>query len=161
LQGRAYAADLVRPGIFLYGGRVGSHEPQVVARLRARVVATRALHAGDPVGYGATWTAPRESLIATVAIGYADGVLRSLGNHGAAELDGRVAPIVGSVTMDFIMLAVEQPVEPGDVVTLFGGKVSLDDQARRAGTISYELLTALGPRLPRRYDPSPDGSASS
>ena len=90
-------------------------------------------------------------LMATLGIGYADGVHRALSNVGAVELRDRLAPIVGRVTMDFVMVAPDVPVEPGEVATVFGGLVSLDDQAKRAGTISYELLTSMGPRIPRRY----------
>ncbi len=151
LRGRAYAGDLVRPGIFLYGGGAGSAEPQPVVKLRARVVATRRVNAGDTVSYGATWTASHETLIATLGIGYADGVPRSLGNSGIVELGGKVAPVVGRVTMDFTMVACEGPCDVGDVVTVYGGLVSLDQQAQRAGTISYELLTSIGARLPRHY----------
>jgi alanine racemase len=151
LAGQQYAADLVRPGIFLYGGRVGPSVPAPVVRFQARVVARRTVRSGDSVSYGATWRAPRETTIATVAAGYADGVPRSLGNKGAVELGERIVPIVGRVTMDFLMVAVEAPVAPGDVATVYGGLVSVDDQARHAGTIAYELLTAIGARVPRRY----------
>jgi alanine racemase len=152
LAGPTYAADLVRPGIFLYGGCAGTAVPETVVRLKARVVAVRTVRTGDTVSYGATWTAPRDTTIATLAAGYADGIPRSLSNQGAVELGGRVVPIVGRVTMDFIMVAVEGPVAPGDVATIYGGLVSLDEQARHAGTISYELITALGTRVPRHYD---------
>lgn len=154
LSGPTYAADLVRPGIFLYGGMAGANnQPETVLRLQARVAALRTVRAGDTVSYGATWTAPRDTTIATIAAGYGDGIPRSLGNQGSVELNGRVVPIVGRVTMDFTMVAVDGPVALGDVATFYGGLVSLDDQARVAGTISYELLTGLGTRIPRRYDP--------
>jgi alanine racemase len=153
LRGAAYAGDLVRPGIFLYGGAAGaSPAPAPVAALRALVVAVRRVAAGDSVSYGATWTAARATTIATLGVGYADGVLRSLSNRGAAELAGGVCPIVGRVTMDMTMLDVgNAPVVPGDVATLFGGRITLDAQAAAAGTIAYELLTALGRRVERRY----------
>ncbi|HWA57019.1 MAG TPA: alanine racemase [Gemmatimonadales bacterium] len=154
LAGRTYAGDLVRPGIFLYGGNAGTMVASPVVRLEARVVALRTVRAGDSVSYGATWTAPRDTTIATVAAGYADGVHRSLSNTGMVELNGRVYPIAGRVTMDFLMVAVDGPVALGDVATIYGGLVSLDDQARHAGTISYELLTSLGARVLRRYDHS-------
>lgn len=155
LTGPTYAGDMVRPGIFLYGGLAGGTAiPQTVLRLNSRVVAVRTVRAGDTVSYGATWEAPRDTVIATLAAGYADGIPRSLGNQGRVELNGRVFPIVGRVTMDFMMLAVDGPVAVGDVATICGGLVSLDDQARHAGTISYELITGLGTRIPRRYDQS-------
>lgn len=152
LRGPRYAGDLVRPGIFLYGGRAGEIGPRPVAALRARVLATRQVPTGESVSYGATWSAPRDTLVATVGVGYADGVHRSLSGVGTIELGRQVVPIVGRVTMDFTMVAAPAGCVPGDVATIFGGLVSLDAQAEAAGTISYELLTALGGRLARRYD---------
>jgi len=145
--------DLVRPGIFLYGGEAGGHRPEPVVTVRCRVVALRRVQRGETVSYGATWTAPGDTLVATLGIGYADGILRSLSNCGAVELGGRIVPILGRVTMDFLMVEAPESTAVGEVATIFGGAVSLDDQARRAGTISYELLTALGPRLQRNYQP--------
>lgn len=151
LRGPAFAADLVRPGIFLYGGDVPGVSAVPVVRLQTRVVALRTLRAGESVSYGATWVAQADTRVATLSIGYADGVLRSLSGAGAVEINGAVSPLLGRVTMDFIMVAVQERCALGDVATVFGGLVSLDDQARRAGTISYELLTAMGPRVARRY----------
>ncbi len=151
LRGPAFAADMVRPGIFLYGGDVPGATAHPVVRLQCRVVALRTVREGETVSYGATWAAPKDTIVATLAIGYADGVHRSLSNAGAVEINGRVSPIVGRVTMDFIMVSVDERCAIGDVATIIGGLVSLDDQARRAGTISYELLTAMGPRIARRY----------
>jgi alanine racemase len=144
--------DFARPGIYLYGGRVGELVPVPVAALHARVIAVRRIAKGDSVSYGAAWRAEREATIATVAAGYADGVLRSLGNRGRAEIGGQVCPIAGRVTMDFTMIdAGDAPIAAGDVATFYGGRVSLDEQAGLAGTISYELLTAVGRRVVRRY----------
>ncbi|NOT07349.1 MAG: alanine racemase [Gemmatimonadales bacterium] len=144
--------DLARPGIFLYGGKAGKLEPLPVAKLCGRVVALRRLRAGDTVSYGAEALVEVDTTIATIGIGYADGVPRSLGNRGLVELGGVVVPIVGRVTMDMIMVDAEDiEVSLGDVATLFGGLVTLDDQAALAGTISYELLTMLSPRVERRY----------
>ncbi len=154
LQGARYAADLVRPGIFLYGGHPGAHAPApaVVARLRARVIGIRTVPAGETVSYGATWTAPRATAVATLALGYADGYLRSGSNHGVVELNGAVAPVVGRVTMDMTLVAPPSAgVALGDVATIFGGLISLDEQAAALGTISYELLTGLSRRVVRRY----------
>jgi alanine racemase len=108
------------------------------------------------VGYGGTWQAERPSTIATIAVGYADGFPRSppVGISEAVrrvELRGRLVPVVGRVTMDMCMAAVDDDVQVGDVATIYGGQVSLDQQAEMAGTISYELLTRLGARVPRRY----------
>jgi alanine racemase len=158
LCGRTYAADLARPGIFLYGGKAGDAAPvpRPVAALRARVLAVREVAPGESVSYGATWRAPRRTTVATLGVGYADGLPRAEdlkdGPPRRVELRGRTVPLVGRVTMDMCMAAVDDGVVAvGDVVTVFGGLVSLDEQARGAGTISYELLTALGSRLPRLY----------
>ena len=151
LQGAAYAADLVRPGIFLYGGGVGGHEPEPVVALRARVVAARRVLPGDTVSYGATWRAERPATVVTIAAGYADGIPRALSNRSVIELNDELAPIVGRVTMDMVMVAARGPAGPGDIATIFGGRVSLDRQAEAAGTIAYELLTSMGRRVVRRY----------
>jgi alanine racemase len=149
LSGTRYAADLVRPGIFLYGGAAGGMAPEPVARLCARVIATRQLQAGDSVSYGASWIAPAPLAVATLGIGYADGVPRALSNHGTVELRGRRCPIIGRVTMD--MTIAESAATVGDVATVFGGLVSLDQQAAAAGTISYDLLASLSSRVDRCY----------
>lgn len=153
LLGPTYAADLVRPGIFLYGGRAGKDVvPRPVVRFRAPVVAVRRLTTGDAVSYGAAWRAPGPTTIATVAAGYADGIPRRLGGTGKVEIAGATYPIVGRVTMDFLMVDVgNAAVAPGAVATLYGGLVSLEAQAEAAGTVSYELLTAIGARVERRY----------
>ncbi len=151
-RGPDSGTDLARPGIYLYGGRAGTLEPEPVARLCARVVALRRLRLGDTVSYGAEALVESETTIATLAIGYGDGVPRSLGSRGLIEINGVIVPLVGRVTMDMIMVDVEDtPVALGDTATVFGGLVSLDDQAELAGTISYELLTAISPRVMRRY----------
>jgi len=157
LQGKSFAGDLVRPGIYLYGGAAGTSNPKPVAALRARVISVRSIDRGDTVGYGATWRASGPTRIATIAIGYADGFPRSPPGGTPAhpsrdiELNGRLAQIVGLVTMDMCMAAVDSGTAVGDVATIFGGLVPLDRQADAAGTISYELLTRLGPRVARCY----------
>lgn len=152
LQGSRYAADLVRPGIYLYGGAAGSFAGEPVAALRGRVVALHPMESGDTVGYGGTWRAEQNCLVATVSVGYADGFPRS-GATGVRqiELNGKLVPVLGRVAMDMCMVLADPSVRIGDVGTVFGGLVSLDDQAESGGTISYELLTRLGPRMPRRY----------
>jgi alanine racemase len=155
LSGTRYTADLVRPGIFLYGSGTGGPPPAPVAAFRARVIGLRRLREGDTVSYGASWRADAPTRIATIAAGYADGFIRATGRARAVELCGRVVPMVGRVAMDMIMVAIDDDhrVELGDTATLWGGAVSLDQQAEWAGTISYELLTVLAPRLPRCYRP--------
>lgn len=158
LRGKCYAGDLVRPGIFLYGGAVGSAQPRPVAALRARVIATRSIAPGDTVGYAAAWRAEQPCIVATLAVGYADGLPRSAGPQGVGpreiELDRKLVPLLGRVTMDMCMVRVPQDVAIGDIATVYGGMISIDRQAEAAGTISYELLTRLGPRLPRCYSRS-------
>ncbi|OYV71546.1 MAG: alanine racemase [Gemmatimonadetes bacterium 21-71-4] len=150
------AGDLVRPGIFLYGGRAGSHAPRPVVRWRARVLAMRWLEAGATVSYGATYRAAARTCVATLAAGYADGVPRSLSNVGAVLIEGRRTPIAGRVTMDFTMVACgEWEPKAGGAATLIGPDgedvIALDDFATMAGTISYEILTGLGRRVTRVY----------
>ena len=151
LAGRHYAGDLVRPGIFLYGGRVGPVDPEPVAAFRARVVAVRTLRSGETVSYGASWRAPRDTVIATLAAGYADGVPRSVGDTAVVELGGRRCGIRGRVTMDMTLVEAESTCGVGDVATIFGGIITVDEQAEAAGTISYELLTRISGRVERRY----------
>jgi len=159
LRGRIFAGDLVRPGIYLYGGSAGGQgsAPAVVAHLRTRVLAVRSIPTGQTVSYGATWRALRDTRVATLALGYADGFPRAA--DGAAgrpsrviELGDELCPVVGRVTMDMTMIDIGGArVAPGDVATVYGGRVSLDQQAAAAGTISYELLTSLSARVPRCY----------
>jgi len=150
--------DLARPGIFLYGGAAGGPAPRPVVALRARVVSVRALREGDTVSYGAEWRSPRETRVATVGIGYADGVPRAVKGRASVLLRGRRCRMVGRVTMDMTMVdvgALTPEVVPGEVVTLIGTDgdetIGLDEFAGWAGTVSYEILTGLGSRLERRY----------
>lgn len=148
----ASALDLARPGLFLYGARAGEAQPEPVAGVEARVVSVRRLRAGDSVSYGATWTASAATTIATVAIGYADGLPIALSSTGRMLLRGEVVRIAGRVTMDLTMVdAGDLDVQVGDVATIIGGALTLDALAAAAGTTPYQVLTALGPRLPRHY----------
>jgi alanine racemase len=155
--------DLVRPGIFLYGGRAGADaDPHPVASVRARVARVADAPPGATVGYGATYRARRPERWATLAIGYGDGVRRALAaGGGEALLHGRRVPIIGRISMDVTVVDVtEVPgVAEGDVATLLGRdadeEIRVDQLAARVGTISYEILTGLGPRLPRVYRDGP------
>lgn len=154
LRGKAFAADLVRPGIYLYGGSVGewAPAPRPVAWLQGRVVGLRQVTTGDTVSYEATWRADAPTSIATISCGYADGLLRSGSNRLRVEVNGLVVPVIGRITMDMTMVAVPSgAVVLGDVVTFFGGLVSLNDHAEAMGTNAYESLTAIGARVPRIY----------
>lgn len=154
--------DLVRPGIALYGGAPQTGRPnpmRAVVALETRIVQVRTIPAGKGVGYGLTFHAERPTRIATIAVGYADGWPCSLGNRGAAFVAGQRAPIVGRVSMDSITLDVTDIAEdhlfPGAPVELIGPHQTVDDVARDAGTISYEILTRLGRRYARVYTPAP------
>ncbi len=150
------AADLTRPGIYLYGGRAGVHRPRPVVTWRARVLAARWAEAGTTASYGATWRARARTGLATLGVGYADGIHRSLSNVGAALLAGRRLPFAGRVTMDFTMVACDGALPAvGSVATLIGSDgaetITLDEVAEAAGTISYEILTGVGRRVRRAY----------
>jgi alanine racemase len=155
--GAGGAVGGVRPGIFLYGGRAGADlpAPDPVAFLRVRIVLVKDVPAGASVGYGATYRAGGGERWATLAIGYGDGVPRSLGGRGEALVAGRRVPLVGRVSMDLAVANISglDGVEAGDVATLIGRdgdeEISLDEVAALAGTIPYEILTGLSPRLPR------------
>jgi alanine racemase len=157
--GPDYRHDLVRPGAALYGinPHPGAPNPlRQAVSLRARIVQSRTVQAGDVVGYGARFVADGPRRIATIAIGYADGWLRSLSGRGHAYIDGVAVPIAGTVSMDSITLDVtgvpEARVQPGCEVELLGAQQTVDDVAREAGTIGYEVLTRLGSRFHRRYE---------
>jgi alanine racemase len=155
---------LIRPGLFVYGisplapGVGGSAlRPRPAMSLRSRVICVRDVEAGDPVGYQRAFVAPRRAKIATVAVGYRDGVPYGLSNRGAALIRGARAPIVGNVCMDMLMVDVSSidGVEAGERVTLIGDdgpeRIGAAEIARIAGSIPYAVLTAPGKRVPRIY----------
>lgn len=162
LGGTAYC-DLVRPGVALYGvnptpGKKNPMRP--VVELKARVIQVRRIDKGETVGYGAAFTATRASRIAILAVGYADGFLRSAAaakGKAAAEviIAGKRCPVAGRVSMDVLAVDVtdlpEGAVRRGDFATLIGKSVSVDDLAAAMGTIGYEVLTHLGRRYYRIY----------
>ena len=142
--------DLARPGIGLYGG-APFEDAKPVVTLSLPVIQTRDVAVGEPVGYGCTWLAKRPSRIATVAAGYADGILRSLSNS-ATLFDGETAcPIVGRVSMDLITVDVTDLTTSPETFDLLGANQGIDAVAEDAGTIGYEILTSLGARYKRRY----------
>lgn len=154
--GPQFASDLARPGCALYGinPTPGAPNPmRQVVRLEAPVLQIREIPQSASLGYGAIWTAPRASRIATVAAGYADGYLRALSGHGIGKLAGRAVPLVGRVSMDLITFDVTDApaIAPGDMIELIGPGNTPDDLAARAGTIGYEILTSLGARYRREY----------
>ena len=151
--------SLCRPGIFLYGVAgvpEGALRPEPVVSVRARIVELRTVADGDTVSYGATWRAQGTRRIATVPVGYADGVRRSLSNRGAALLAGKRVPVAGRVTMDMTMFDVTDTTAAlGDVVTLLGRDgddvITVSEMAAAAELSPYEILTGFKLRLPRRY----------
>jgi alanine racemase len=153
LLGPDYRFDLVRPGIGLYGanpGKGGKNPVQTVAVLEGRVLQVRRIDTGDSVGYAATFHAKRPTLLATVALGYADGVMRSTAATGMAAIAGKAVPFAGRISMDLAALdATGLDVKPGDWAELIGDTVTLDQVAAAAGTNAYEILTGLGARVPR------------
>jgi alanine racemase len=152
--------DLVRPGMFLYGCRIAGNMPmpKPVATLRSRVVSVRMVKKFEGVSYGGEWVAPRDSRIATVAFGYADGLHRSVQGKAQVLIGGRRFPLVGRITMDMVMADVTdggEAVARGDRVTLVGTDepetITWEDLAGWAGTNTYEMMSRLGTRVERLY----------
>ncbi len=148
--------DWVRPGLALYGASPFADtsaaelglEPAMT--LQTSVIATRRLCRGETVGYGAAWSAPRDSAIAIVAAGYGDGLARGLPGGTPVLIGGQRAPIVGRVSMDMIAADVSElpPVRVGTPAVLWGPGLPVEEVARHAGTIPYELLCGVSQRVP-------------
>lgn len=150
LLGPDYHFDLARPGVGLYGGQPFA-EAQPVVRLDLPVIQQRAVEVGETVGYGNTWTATRPSRIATVAAGYADGILRGLSSKFSLYDGDTPCPAVGRVSMDLITVDITDLEGDPAFLTLFGPQQTVDDIADTVGTIGYEILTSLGARYTRSY----------
>jgi alanine racemase len=162
-------ADMVRPGAMLYGYFQSFDPPdkgQEVRQklpikpslsLRARIITLRDLPPGQPVGYGARFITDRPSRIAVINAGYADGILRQRTNRGCALVHGKRVPLVGTISMDLTTLDVTDvpDVALGDIVTIYGrdgeAEIQVSDVAREIGTVTSDLLCALGRRVPRHY----------
>jgi alanine racemase len=155
--------DLVRPGIAVYGvspgGELGPPEKYGLSpamTLRARLAGVKRVPAGQGVSYGHEYVTTRETTLGLVPLGYADGIPRAAGGHGPVLAAGRIRPVAGRVCMDqFVLDLGDDPAEPGDEVVVFGsahrGEPSAEDWARAAGTIGYEIITRLGPRIHRTH----------
>ena len=162
LSGRLPRVDAVRPGLMLYGVTPADHLTppeglQPVMTLRARVVALRNVPKGEGVGYAGMFRASRDTRVATLPLGYEDGVPISTSNRGTVCIRGQRLPIVGRVSMDFITVEVgDATVELGDEAVIFGGSGAMhravEEAAADAGTIPYELLVRVGSRVPRVYE---------
>ena len=151
LLGADYHFDLIRRGIGLYGAMPFA-AAQPVVQLSLPVIQTRQVQPGEFVGYSATWTADRPRRIATVAAGYADGILRAISSRGAALYAGdKACPIVGRVSMDLITADVTDLAGLPAALDLICPAQPVDRLADFAGTIGYEILTSLGPRYDRIY----------
>lgn len=152
--------DWTRPGIMLYGGAplIGTTGPELglqpVMILESRVIAVRELAAGEPVGYGATWVAESSCRMGIVEIGYGDGYPRHAPSGTPVAVAGQRCRLIGRVSMDMIAVDLSQcpGAEPGTPVELWGHHVGVDEVAGLAGTISYELLTGVSPRVPRVHE---------
>jgi alanine racemase len=156
--GSAFHGELARAGIALYGANpvMAIDNPMAaVVSLHVRVIQLRSVPAGARVGYGGVFVAPQPMRLATIAVGYADGMPRHLSNRGAAYFNGVRLPFVGRVSMDSITLDISalpaDAIAPGALVEVIGPHQSLEAVAEDAGTISYEILTALGQRYYREY----------
>lgn len=150
LLGPEYHFDLTRPGIGLYGG-APFDEAQPVVALSLPVVQVRDVQPGESVGYSCTWVAREPARIATVAAGYADGILRSLSNTVKLYAGDTPCPVVGRVSMDLITVDVSALDSVPESLELLNARQGVDAVAERGKTIGYEILTSLGPRYRRRY----------
>lgn len=150
LLGPDYHFDVTRPGIGLYGGQPFTAARPVV-RLSLPVVQIRAVAPGETVGYANSWTAARESRIATVAAGYADGLSRRFSGKATLWAGDTPCPLVGRVSMDLITVDVTDLPEVPQSLDILGPHQGVDALAEVAGTIGYEILTALGQRYQRAY----------
>lgn len=158
------AFDLVRAGIAIYGVTPGTalgaaHQLGLrpAMTLRARLAHVKAIPAGDKVSYGGTWTATEPTTVGLVPVGYADGIPRTASNRAQVMVGGRRCPVLGVIAMDqFVVdLGPDASDRSGDEVVVFGsgdhGEPTAEDWAQWAGTIGYEIVTRIGPRVPRLH----------
>lgn len=156
--------NAIRPGLVLYGLYPSDETRRTISLSRAlsfrsRVVQVKSVPRGTFISYGRTYRTPQVSWIATVSVGYADGYPRSLGNKAQVLIRGKRYPVVGNVTMDHIMVDLDQDgmIQPGERVTLIGKdgseEITAEELADLSGTIHYEVTTRIGPRVPRFYTP--------
>lgn len=154
--------DLVRPGVMVYGSYPDDASPRTVELLpalewRSRVTFLKPVRAGETVGYGRTWSAPADTWVATVAVGYGDGYSRALSNRGRMLVNGIAYPIAGRVSMDQTVIDIgpDPVVAIGDEAVLIGRSGDLEitaaELAALQGTISYEVTCAIGQRIAREY----------
>jgi len=150
LLGRDYHFDVTRPGVGLYGG-LPFEQARPVLRLTLPLVQLRELAPGETVGYANSWATPARARIATVSAGYADGLLRAMSGRAQLFAGGTPCPVVGRVSMDLITVDVTHLTEVPEEFDILGPEQGIDRLAEAAGTIGYEILTALGSRYRRHY----------
>jgi alanine racemase len=160
--GREFHFDFVRPGAALYGINpqpCGLNPMRQIVRLKGRILQIREIDRGESVGYGATHVMDQPGRLATVPVGYADGWLHSLSRHGSGRLGGMRVPLLGRVSMDLVVFDVSNVdpslAQPGAFIELLDEDYGIDAAAADAGTIGYEILTALGRRYHRVYHGAP------
>ncbi len=156
--------NAIRPGISLYGMYASQYLPRLidlkqVMSLKTKIVNIKGLRKGDTVSYGRTYTAQRETVIATLPIGYSDGYKRQLSNKGNVLVNGKIAKVAGVVRMDFTYIDITDipGVNVGDEVVLFGSQgdktISIESIARETESIPYEIICGIGKDVPRIYKP--------
>ncbi|GHA53867.1 alanine racemase [Amylibacter ulvae] len=151
LLGADYHFDLCRPGVGLYGG-FPFNDATPTAHLAIPVIQTRRVTKGETVGYSAAWVAKRDSIVATLAAGYADGLIRAMGHDSVSLYAGNTpCPLIGRVSMDLLTVDVTDLDAVPNELHLLNSQQTVDDLADAAGTIGYEILTSLGGRYERRY----------
>ncbi len=152
-----YHYDLVRPGYALYGGNPTpetDNPVRPVVRLDVPVLQIRDVKKGETIGYGAGHRFDKDTQTATLALGYADGFLRSGSGRANVFFKGQACPVLGRISMDLTSIdigSLQEKPQPGDMIEILGAHQSVDDLAEAAGTIGYEVLTALGTRYRRSY----------
>jgi alanine racemase len=156
--GKEFHANLARPGLAIYGGNPTPAKPnpmENVIRITAPILQINRLADDSSIGYGATYMAKKGDVVATLAIGYADGLMRSLSNKGKCYIQNFETPIIGRVSMDLVTVDISNVPEifhkVGQDVEIIGNHYTIADAARAAGTIEYEILTMLGNRFERIY----------
>ena len=151
--------NLVRPGIILYGYPAADDtlekiDLKPIAKLKAKITFLKTVSEGTSIGYGRSYITKRETKVATVPIGYADGFRRDFSNGWQVLIKGKKAPIIGKVCMDSFMVDVTEieDVEIGDEVIIWDNKnITLEDLAKKCDTINYEILSTIGERVPRKF----------
>ncbi len=152
--------DLIRPGIMLYGLFTSSSlenkiELKPVMSMKSRICQIRTIDKGDTVSYTRSFTAPKKMRIATVLVGYGDGYPRLLSNKVNMYINSRKVPVVGNICMDLSIIDIscfnENEIKVGDEVEIFGDHISISELSKISGMINYELLTGIGPRVPRIF----------